>query len=98
MSHSLRIQTKVRARQEVVVVAVNMRILMMVKIYKKSDDSVDETNEVDYILNMRSDMKNTGMPKVLNYFMVKKRKRDNNDPKKNKNSLSVETRNKSEVT
>jgi hypothetical protein len=54
------------------------------------EDSVDENNENDYMLNLRDDLKNNGEKK-------KKRKDQGDGKQKNKTTLTVESK-KTEMT
>lgn len=84
MNHSPKTQIRVKVKEEVVEPEVEMsnqtKVLLLLS--PLTDDSVDETYENDYMLDMRSDMKNTSTKVPLNNDVYKKRKRDVEGSKK----------------
>lgn len=76
MSLSLRTAIRANLKVEVVEEEVNMMMIVKVKIVIICilEDSVDENNENDYMLNLREDLKNNGGDK-------KKKRKDATDGK-----------------
>lgn len=69
MIPSRRTLTRVKVKQDLVGVEVSTKNRAKVFLtYRMIDDSVDEVNELDYMLNMRSELKNNGQVKVFEIF------------------------------